>query len=149
MEDTKAAPVGNPPTTNLKVPVTLSPALQQKLIEINAPIFAAIAILKELGLLDAAASVEAGKPLTAQTLSISSTAADRLCQMLSRVSPSDSIATEVVPLVNSIPTSMRRYRPSIARPTPSPVVSPLRPPQPAVKPAVAKPASAKHAPKAK
>lgn len=135
-----------------KIAVTLSPALQQKLIEINAPIFAAIAVSKELGLLDAAASVAAGNTLTPQTLSISPAAADRLCQMLSRVSPSDSLVRESVPLVNSIPTSMRRFRPSMARPLPAPGVSPLHPPQPVSKPvvassgeSVAKPASVKPA----
>jgi hypothetical protein len=160
MEDTKTVPVGNSADLKLKVTVALSPALQQKLIEINTPLFAAIDVLKELGLLDAAANVAAGKPLIAQTLNISPVAAGQLCQMLSRVSSSDPIATESVPLVNSIPTSMRRFRPSIARPLPAPVVSPMHAPQPVAQPAAAptpvakpavavKPAAAKHTPKAK
>jgi hypothetical protein len=113
--------------------VTLSPTIQQKLIQINAPVFAAVTVLKELGLFDAVAVLATGKPLTPQTLSLSPMAAGQLCLALSRVSATDSMAAEVGALVNSIPPAMRTGRtgrPSMAQPMPTRVAPPLRAPAP-------------------
>ena len=113
-----------------QVTVTLSPAIQQKLIQFNEPALAAIAALKELGLINAVATLAAGKPLTPQTVSISPRTVGRLCQALSRVSATDLIAAEVGTLVNSIPTALRTGRPSMAQPMPTRVEPPLRAPAP-------------------
>lgn len=115
--------------TPIKVTVTLSPAIQQSLIKINAPILAAVAALKELGLTDASVALAAGKPLMPQTLHISPMAAGQLRQALSRVLASDPIAAEAGALFNSIPPAMRN-RPSMARPMPTRVTSPNRAPTP-------------------
>lgn len=128
--------VSDIPVVKAQVTVTLSPAIQQKLIQFNAPILSAIAALKELGLIDAAATLAAGKSLTSQTLSLSPMAARQLCQALSRVSATDSMATEVGALVNSIPPAMRSGRPGISRPMPTRVTNPMRAPKSAATPKV-------------
>jgi hypothetical protein len=127
--------------------VVLSPAIQQKLIQINAAVLAAIPILKDLGLLDAAATLAAGKSLTAQTLSISPATAGQLCRSLSRVPATDTVAAEVGALINSIPLTMRNSRTVVARPTPAHVTPPVRAAQPA--PKVATPTKPATPPKTK
>ena len=134
MGDTQTVPVSNPPVTNLKTTVTLSPTIQQKLIQINAPVFAAVAVLKELGLVDAAATLASDKPLTPQTVNISPIAASQLYRALSRVLATDSLAAEVGTLVNSIPPAFRVSHPGMARPMPTRVTSPNQAPRPVPKP---------------
>ena len=121
--------------------VVLSPAIQQKLIQINAAVLAAIPILKDLGLLDAAATLAAGKPLTAQTLSISPATAGQLCRSLSRVPATDIVAADVGTLINSIPLTMRNSHVVVARPTLAHVTMPVRASQPT--PTATAPAKAK------
>jgi len=127
-----------PPTpkavVKAQVTVTLSTAVQQRLIQINAPTLAAVAALKELGLLDAAAAIAAGKPLTPQTLTLSAMAAGQMCRALSRVSATDPLAVEVGALVNSVPPAMRTGHPGMPRPMPTHVTPPVRLTHPAPKP---------------
>jgi hypothetical protein len=131
---TSTTPKSHNPVVQAQVTVTLSPAIQQRLIQLNAPIFAAVTALKELGLLDAVAAIATGKPLTPLTVSISSATAGQVCRTLSRITVTDAMAAEVGTLVNSIPPAMRTGHPGLARPLPIHVVPPVRPPHPAPKP---------------
>ena len=112
-----------------QVTVTLSPAIQQKLITLNSHVFSAINMLKELGLIDAAQSLNTGKALTSQSLNISPVIAAQMCQVLSRVSVTDPVAAEAGVLINSIPSNMRTHRPGMATPMSTKLVSSMRPPK--------------------
>ena len=104
------------PTVN--VTVTLSPGMQQRLISINAPVFATVGALKDLGLLDASAALDSGKALAPVKVTLSEAAAKHLCQSLSRIPATDSMAAEVGTLMSAIPQAFRvAYpRPSVRTP---------------------------------